>query len=97
MAIKYDGVITELVCSYKLLSSSVADLGRDLGYPKGEIDYDEYGVYEHYNDIPLVAQQYLERDIDIVREALQVFKGTYNIKAMTASGLAYKDFKNNYG
>lgn len=97
MAINYDGVLTELYCSFKLLNSSVADLGRDLGYPKGEIDYHAYGPYENFDEIPLEAKLYLERDIDIVIDSLLTLKKEYPHKAITASSLAIKDFKEHYG
>lgn len=92
-----EGHVVKFSCSYLMLMQSVSDLGKSLGYPKGEIDYTEYKSFNSYSEVPDILREYLERDIDIVREALLRFKGTYKRTGLTVGATALKDFKKQYG
>lgn len=101
MNVNWKGTMIHFTCSYKLLMSSVEDLGKALGEEKKKIDYDAYSLFTSREQVPPVLIEYLERDIDVVWKVLEKVRKTeenedgYVLK-MTRSSTAYQDFVDFY-
>ncbi len=92
MYVNYKGHMIKFLDSWKILMASVSNLGKSMGLPKLDLDYDAYSDYKDPNDVPLKAIEYLERDIDVVIAAFTKVVAIYE-KKMTRAGMAYEDFK----
>lgn len=76
--------------------ASVKDLGKSLGKPKLDMDYDLYSEFKRKEDVPKIALEYLERDIDVVIEAFTKVTEIYD-KKLTRASMAYSNFMEFYG
>lgn len=94
MEINYEGHRFKLLDSYKVLMSSVGDLGESINLNKLKMDYDTY--YTTRNEVPKKVINYLERDIDVV---LETFKKAISVvdRKMTRASMAYNHFMEYYG
>lgn len=97
LQVNLDGHIIKFSDTAKLLMASVDDLGKMLGMPKLEIDYDKYKFFNTIHEVPPDLIEYLWRDIDIVIDVLKQFKQSYNHHGLTLGSTALKDFKKEYG
>ena len=93
--VNYQGFIIKFLDSWKVLMSSVEDLGANIGLEKLEIDYDKYGVFKHKKEVPKKLIKYLERDIDVVINTIIKAFGIYE-KKITRASMAYNDFQKYY-
>ena len=64
----------EFLDSLKFFNNSISNMGKELGLPKLESDYDWVNPYKGINDIPQKDLDYLERDLDILRLYLLEFE-----------------------
>lgn len=64
-----------LLDSYKIVPSSIKDLGAYQGMEKLDGDYSKYKHFEHIDDVPPEEMDYLRRDIEImVQPIIDVLK-----------------------
>lgn len=93
--LNYQGHKVEFFDSWKVLMASVEDLGESIGLEKQSIDYDAYTEFKTKDDVPKVALEYLERDIDVIVETFTKVIRLYD-KKMTRASMAYNDFQEFY-
>ena len=89
-----DSITIELRCSYKLFPKSIKDIGEMVGIPKlnETHDYDEIKNYSSVDDLTEEEKMYITNDVKIMVELIKYLR-TRNIKAITMSTSAYKDWK----
>lgn len=78
MTIKTFSTIIVLQDSIRLLSLSVANLGKILGYPKLSTDY-HIDPVASWEELPEEMRLYLWRDVEIVNKSLVHFKETIDV------------------
>lgn len=85
----------ELRCSYKLLNKSLRELGKNLNYPKLEIDYK--ALYFEFSKLPQIEYEYNERDVKltllaVLKECSQwEYIKSVNDIPITSTGLTRKN------
>lgn len=89
------GTITFLD-SYKILISSVDNLGKALELNKLEIDYDKYDKFNSKDEVPQELIDYLFRDIDIVRKFMDKFSEKVDKVKITIASTMYNEFRKFY-
>lgn len=93
--LNYKGFEITFLDSWKVLMASVEDLGESIGLEKQKLDYDAYSTYKTKEEVPKIALEYLERDIDVVIETFTRVIRLYD-KKMTRASMSYNDFQEFY-
>ncbi len=81
----------------KLLQGSVDDMGKILGLPKLEIDYDKYKHFNKLSEVPYKLKDYLWRDIEIVIDFFVQFKKDFGAHGITMGATAVKSYIKHIG
>lgn len=97
LQVNIDGHVVKFGDTAKLLLASVDKMGKMLGLPKLEIDYDKYKYFESIHHVPDQLIEYLWRDIDIVIDIYSQFKHTFKNHGITLGSTALKDYKKHIG
>ena len=81
-------------CSYILMNSSIARLGKVVGIPKltGTIDYDKYKYFKSIKEVPENEILYLDNDVEILRLAV-IENNKLKMKGTTSSSQAFNTLK----
>lgn len=89
-----NNVKIEFRCSYKLFPKSIKDIGEMVGIPKlnETHNYDEIKNYHSVNDLTEEEKMYITNDVKIMVELIKYLR-SINIKGITMSTSAYKDWK----
>ena len=87
----------EFRCSNMLTGKKLAQLGDDLGYPKGDLDYD---IIRHH-ETPLTDDEmnYIITDVDIIDKTLEQYLTVDTIESipMTSTGFIRREMKRSVG
>jgi len=94
---KWKGKFIHFRCSLKLLTDSVANLGKALKIDKiGDFNYEDLYVYKSINEIPAEVIEYLYRDIEIVKKTF-IEEGNIETLKLTASATSKASFIEFFG
>lgn len=94
--VKWKGSWIQFKDSWKVLMASVEGLGKVLGKVKLSDKFDYHHYHDDKEDLCKEDIEYLERDIDIVRECFVRVSNLVKPK-LTRAGMAYEHFRNFYG
>lgn len=90
--------IIEFRCSYRLMPISIKKLGELVGLDKldEEHDYEELKDYKTLDDVPQEELDYIENDVEILKQVL-LFLFSMGINKLTMSSSCYASWKQKGG